>query len=70
MEVQIHSFLTCMLDGEKWSASRSGRFTPQGESPLLSVSPTTGLDAIEHTEGTYVLSLSGKEQPFFGSTGR
>jgi hypothetical protein len=28
-----HAFLTSALDGGEWSASRPGRFTPQGKSP-------------------------------------
>ena len=28
MKVQFHSFLTFALDGDEWSASRRGRFTP------------------------------------------
>jgi hypothetical protein len=34
--VEVYSstaFLTSTLDGGEWSASRSGRFTPQGKSP-------------------------------------
>jgi hypothetical protein len=33
MEVQLHALLTSALDGGEWSASRSGRFTPQGLAP-------------------------------------
>jgi len=32
VEVQIHSLFTSALDGGKWSASRSGRFTPGAQS--------------------------------------
>jgi hypothetical protein len=28
LKVTIHSFIISALDGEKWSASRSGHFTP------------------------------------------
>jgi hypothetical protein len=33
MEVYLHHFLTSVLDGGEWLASRPGRFTP-GEKPL------------------------------------
>jgi hypothetical protein len=33
VEVQLHAFLTSALDGGEWSASRPGRFTPQGMNP-------------------------------------
>jgi hypothetical protein len=33
MEVLLRTFLTSALDGEEWSASRTGRFTPRGKSP-------------------------------------
>jgi hypothetical protein len=33
VEVQLYAFLTSALDGGEWSASRPGRFTPQGKSP-------------------------------------
>jgi len=26
---QLHSFLTATLDGDEWSVSRPGRFTPE-----------------------------------------
>jgi hypothetical protein len=29
VEIQLHAFLTSILDGGEWSASRSGRFTPR-----------------------------------------
>jgi len=29
VEVLLHAFLTLALDGDEWSASRSGRFTPK-----------------------------------------
>jgi hypothetical protein len=32
VDVYIHTFLTSVLDGGEWSASRPGRYTP-GESP-------------------------------------
>jgi hypothetical protein len=28
VEVQLHAFLTSAVDGDDWSASRPGRFTP------------------------------------------
>jgi hypothetical protein len=33
VKLQLHAFLTSTLDGGEWSASRRGRFTPQGKSP-------------------------------------
>jgi hypothetical protein len=33
VEVYLHSFLTSALDGDERSASRPGRFTPQGKAP-------------------------------------
>jgi hypothetical protein len=33
MDVQIHVFLTSVLFGGEWSASRRGRFTPGGRTP-------------------------------------
>jgi hypothetical protein len=33
VEVYLHAFLTSELDGGKWSASRSGRFTPRERAP-------------------------------------
>jgi hypothetical protein len=35
VHVQIHVFLTTTLVGVKWSASRSGRFTPGERVPLF-----------------------------------
>jgi len=34
IEVEIHTFLTSALHGDKWSASRSGRFTTGERDPL------------------------------------
>jgi hypothetical protein len=28
VDIQLHTFLTSVLDGDEWSASRPGRFTP------------------------------------------
>jgi hypothetical protein len=33
VEVQLYEFLTSALDGGRWSASCSGRFTYRGKSP-------------------------------------
>jgi hypothetical protein len=33
MEVQLHAFLTLVLDGGEWTVSRRGRFTPRAKSP-------------------------------------
>jgi hypothetical protein len=37
VDVWLHEFLTLALDGHEWSASRSGRFTPAKEPPVLFV---------------------------------
>jgi hypothetical protein len=29
-EIEVHAFLTSLLDGDEWSASSTGRFTPNG----------------------------------------
>jgi hypothetical protein len=29
VEVQLHAFLNSALDGDEWSTSRPGRFTPR-----------------------------------------
>jgi hypothetical protein len=41
VDVQTHIFLTSALLGGEWSASRPGRFTPQGKYPRA------GLDDVE-----------------------
>jgi hypothetical protein len=51
MEVQLQAFLTSALNGGEHSASRCGRFTPQGKSPGTNwtgggVSPRAGLEAV------------------------
>jgi hypothetical protein len=33
VEVKLHAFLTSVLDGGEWSASRPGRFIPRERSP-------------------------------------
>jgi hypothetical protein len=33
VEVQLHGFLTLVLDGGEWSASHPGRFTPRERAP-------------------------------------
>jgi len=33
MEVQIHAFLTSLIDELKWSISQPGRFTPEENDP-------------------------------------
>jgi len=35
VEVQLHTFLTSALDGDEWSTSRTGRFIPGKEPPVL-----------------------------------
>jgi len=50
VEVYLHAFLTFALDGDEWSASRSGRFTPRERTPGTHciggcMGPRSGLDA-------------------------
>jgi hypothetical protein len=42
MEVYPHAFLTSSLDGGKWSASRSGRFTLEVIAPRYSLDRRLG----------------------------
>jgi hypothetical protein len=37
VDVQIHIFLTSALAGGEWSASRPGRFYPQGKEPPVPI---------------------------------
>jgi hypothetical protein len=50
VEVQLHPFLTSVLDVGKWSALRPGRFTPGERAPSTHwlggwVGPGAGLDS-------------------------
>jgi hypothetical protein len=52
VDVYIHIFLTSALVGGEWSASRSGRFTPEESVPGAHwiegwVGPRAGLDDME-----------------------
>jgi hypothetical protein len=52
VEVQLHSFLTKALDGDKWSASHPYRLTLGKRAPGTHwiggwVGPRAGLDAVE-----------------------
>jgi hypothetical protein len=52
VDVQIHIFLTSVLFGREWLASRPGRFTPGERAPDTHwigdwVGPTAGLDDAE-----------------------
>jgi hypothetical protein len=52
VDVKIHIFLTLVLVGGEWSASRPCRFTPGKESPVPifiggCVDPRAGLDDME-----------------------
>jgi hypothetical protein len=42
VEVPLHAFLTSVLDGGEWSASRPGCFTPQGKSPWYALDRRLG----------------------------
>jgi hypothetical protein len=60
-ECKASSFLTSALDGDEWSASRPGRFTPGGIALGTHwigswVGPRAGLDAVENRRN---LSLAG-----------
>jgi len=37
VEVQLHAFLTSVLDVGEWSGSRSGRFIPPGRERLVPI---------------------------------
>jgi hypothetical protein len=50
VEVKLHAFLISALDGDEWSTSRPGHFTP-GETPQYPLDkrlggPISGLDAV------------------------
>jgi hypothetical protein len=50
MELEFQAFLTSALDGDGWSASRSGRFTPRERTSSTHwiggwVGPRAGLDS-------------------------
>jgi hypothetical protein len=62
MEVYIHVFLTSVLVGDGWSASRLGHFTPGERTPAPHwiaswVDPRADLDDVEKT----FLTLPGLE---------
>ena len=46
VEVMLHSLLTSAKDGDEWSVSRPGRFTPRGEHNIY----RTGDWPVGHTE--------------------
>jgi hypothetical protein len=46
VDVEIHIFLTSVLVGGEWSASRPCRFTPEKEPPVPIVGPKAGLDDV------------------------
>jgi len=51
VEVELHAFLTLVLDGGKWSASCPGHFTPEERAPGTHwiggwVGPTANLDTV------------------------
>jgi hypothetical protein len=50
VEVQIHAILTSALDGDEWSASRLGRFTP-GKSPWFPLDRRLGGPQIRSGRG-------------------
>jgi hypothetical protein len=54
VEVKLHAFLTSVLDGGEWSASRPGRFAPTERAPGTHwrggwVGPRAVLDAVVRT---------------------
>jgi hypothetical protein len=62
VDVYIHIFLTSALDGDEWSASHPGRFTPKEIVPGSHwiggwVGPRSGLENVERK----FLTLSGLE---------
>jgi hypothetical protein len=56
VEVYLRAFLTSALDGGEWSASRPGRFTPQGKSPRYPLDRRLG--------GPQILSVLINELPW------
>jgi hypothetical protein len=69
VDVQIHIFLTSVLAGDEWLASRSGRFTPEERAPGTdwiggSVNSRADLDDVENRK---FLTLAGLE---LGALGR
>jgi len=46
VEVKLHAFLISAIDGDEWSASRLGRFTPSTHWIRGWVGPIAGLDAV------------------------
>jgi hypothetical protein len=68
VDVYIHIFLTSVLAGGEWSASRPGRFTPGERTPDTHwiggwVDPRAGLDDVE--KRTF-LTLPGLELRLLG----
>jgi hypothetical protein len=53
--MKLHTYLTSVLDGGEWSASRPGRFTPRERAPGLHwigglVGPRAGLETVSKRE--------------------
>jgi hypothetical protein len=72
VSVQIHIFLTSVLVGGEWSASRPGRFTPSERAPGVRwiggwVDPRAGMDDMEKRE---FLTLPGLELQPLGRPAR
>jgi hypothetical protein len=72
VEIQIHVFLTSVLVGSEWSASRPGRFTPRERAPSNQwigdwMGPRTGLDDVEKRK---ILPLQGLELWTIGHSAR
>jgi hypothetical protein len=68
VDVQIHVFLTSVLVGDEWSASRPCHFTPGGRAPGTHwiggwVNPRTSLDDLEKKK---FLTLPGLELRLLG----
>jgi hypothetical protein len=69
MNVWIHIFLTSALVGGKWSASRSGRFTPGERAPDTHwiggwVGPRAVLDDVEKRKFLTLQGLALELRPF------
>jgi hypothetical protein len=72
VDVQVHIFLTSVLVGGEWSASRPGRFTPGEIAPGTHwiggwVDPRAGLDDVKERK---FLTLSGLELRTLGHPAR
>jgi hypothetical protein len=55
--VRLHSLFTSASDGDEWSASEPGRFTPANHWTGDWVDPTAGMDTLESRESNHDSSV-------------